>query len=106
MPRNKNFYKNERRYYCIYYFQDTFNLWELDEVKRQIIKLKKYHMEIFSAVCEVKKVSHSEDNFLEREVHYKLRDNEVKTFLSEMKDFYFYFKLFYYNVDLCRFFNF
>ena len=63
-------------------------------------------MEIFSAACEVKKVSHSEDNFLEREVHYKLRDNEVKTFLSEMKDFYFYFKLFYYNVDLCRFFYF
>ena len=32
----KTFIKNERRYCCICQFQDTFNLWELNKVKRQI----------------------------------------------------------------------
>ena len=45
-------------------------------------------MEIFKAICEIKKLSHSEDKFCERDVHYKVRDNEVKTFLNEMKDFF------------------
>ena len=45
-------------------------------------------MEIFKAICEIKKLSHSEDKFCERDVHYKVGDNEVKTFLNEMKDFF------------------
>ena len=43
----KYFIKNERRSCCICHFQDIFNLWELNEVKRQINKFKKCYMEIF-----------------------------------------------------------
>ena len=37
-------------------------------------------MEISKAICEIKKLSHGEDKFCERDVHYKVMDNEVKTF--------------------------
>ena len=46
-------------------------------------------MEFFSTIWEIKKVSLSADNFWERDVHYIIRDSEVKTFLSKMKDFLF-----------------
>lgn len=60
--------------------QDTYNLGEVNEVKRQVNKLKKYYMQISKAICEIKKLSHNEDKFCERDVHYKVMDNEVKTF--------------------------
>ena len=40
----KNFIKNERRYCCMCQFQDTFNLWELNEVKRQIKQIFQRYM--------------------------------------------------------------
>ena len=43
----KDFVKGQKRY-CLY-------LWELNEIKREVIKFKKYYMEIMIAVCEIKK---------------------------------------------------
>ena len=51
--KTHSFIKNKRRYCCVCQFQDRFNLWELNEIKRQINKLKRYYMEILTAVCEI-----------------------------------------------------
>ena len=33
----KDFIKGQKRYCCICQFQDSFNLWELNEIKREVI---------------------------------------------------------------------
>ena len=63
----KDFLKRQKRYCCIYQFQDRFNLWELNEIKREVKKLTNYYMDIMTAVCEIKKVTTSEENFWERD---------------------------------------
>ena len=50
----KDFVKDQKRYCCIHQFQDSFNLWELNEIKRKVNKLKKYYMDIMVAVSEIK----------------------------------------------------
>ena len=37
----KNFVKRQKRYCCTCQFQDQFNLWELNEIKREVKKNKK-----------------------------------------------------------------
>ena len=64
----KYFIKAQKRYCCIYQFQDSFNHWELNEIKREVNKLKKYYMDIMVAVCQIKKVTACEDNFWERDM--------------------------------------
>ena len=64
----KDFIKGQKRYCCICQFQDSFNLWELNEIKREVNKLKKYYMDIMVAVCQIKKVTACEDNFWERDM--------------------------------------
>ena len=63
----KDFLKRQKRYCCIYQFQDRFNLWELNEIKREVKKLTNYYMDIMTAVCEIKKVTTCEENFWERD---------------------------------------
>ena len=74
-----NFIKNEWRYGCVCQFQDTFNLWELNKIKRQVNRLKNYYMQVLTAVCEIKKLIPSEDNFWEKDIHFVVRNNNVKT---------------------------
>ena len=64
----KDFKNGQKRYCCICQFQDSFNLWELNEIKREVNKLKKYYMDIMVAVCQIKKVTACEDNFWERDM--------------------------------------
>ena len=47
----KDFIKGQKRYCCICQFQDSFNLWELNEIKREVNKLEKYYMDIMVAIC-------------------------------------------------------
>ena len=42
-PSLKNFLKEEKRYCSICVFQDSFNLWELNEIKRDRAKLINYY---------------------------------------------------------------
>ena len=51
----KDSMKGQQRYCCICQFQDSFNLWELNEIKREVNKLKIYYMDIMVAVYEIKK---------------------------------------------------
>ena len=53
----KDFIKGQKRYCCICQIQDSFNLWELNEIKREVSKFKKYCINIMVAVCEIKKVT-------------------------------------------------
>ena len=53
----KDSIKGQIKYYCTCQFQDSFNLWELNEIKREINKLKNYCMDIMVAVCEINKVT-------------------------------------------------
>ena len=68
----KYFIKAQKRYCCIYQFQDSFNHWELNEIKREVNKLKKYYMDIMVAVCQIKKVTACEDNFWERDMWLRI----------------------------------
>ena len=54
-PSLKNFLKEEKRYCSICVFQDSFNLWELNEIKRDRVKLNNYSSEILKVCCEAKK---------------------------------------------------
>ena len=85
----KDFIKGQKRYCCICQFQDSFNLWELNEIKREVNKLKKYYMDIAVAVFEIKKVTACEDNFWERDIHYVIKNNGLHTYFNEMKNFSF-----------------
>ena len=53
----KDFIKGQKRYCCICQIQDSFNLWELNEIKREVNKFKKYCINIMVAVCQSKKVT-------------------------------------------------
>ena len=79
-------------------FQDSFNLWELDEIKRDVNKLKKYYMDLKAAVCAIKKVTTCEDSFWERDMHYVNKNNGIHTYFNEMKHFYFIYRVM--NVNL------
>ena len=56
--------KDEKRYCYICQFQDSFNLWKLNEIERKVNKLKKYSMDIMVAVCKIKKVTACKDNYI------------------------------------------
>ena len=43
-------------------------------------------------LCEIKKVSSTEENFWERDILYVLNNNGFHCYLKEMKDFLFQFK--------------
>ena len=45
-PLLKKFLKEEKRYCSNCVFQDSFNLWELNEIKRDRVKLNNYYSEI------------------------------------------------------------
>ena len=64
----KDFIKGQKIYCCICQFQDSFNLWELNEIKRKVNKFKKYYMDIMVAVCEIKKVTACGNNFWWRDI--------------------------------------
>ena len=83
--------KNGRRYCCVCQFQDIFNLWELN--KRQVNRLKNYYMQVLTVIFDIKKLIPSEENFWEKDIHFVARNNNVKTFLSEVKDFLFQLKI-------------
>ena len=55
-PSLKNFLKEEKRYCSICVFQDSFKLWELNEIKRDRVKLNNYYSEILNVCCEAKKL--------------------------------------------------
>ena len=65
----KDFIKGQKIYCCICQFQDSSNLWELNEIKREVNKLRKYYMQIMVAVCKIKKVTACEDNLWEHDIH-------------------------------------
>ena len=47
-------------------------------------------MDIMVAVCKIKKVTACKDNFLERDIHYVIKNNGMHTSFNEMKTFLFY----------------
>ena len=59
-------------------------LWELNKIGRQVNRLKNYYMRALTAVCEIKILIPSENY-----IHFVVRNNNVKSFESEMKDFLF-----------------
>ena len=85
----KNFLKEEKRYCSICVFQDSFNLWELNEIKRDRVKLNNYYSEILKVCCEAKKTCAFEENFWERDIHFVVKNDGVYTYFNEMKDFLF-----------------
>ena len=50
------------------------------------------------AVCKIKKVTACKDNFLERDIHYVIKNNGIHTYFNEMKTFYFHYRVM--NVNL------
>ena len=46
-------------------------------------------MDIMVAVCKIKKVTACKDNFLERDIHYVIKNNGMHTSFNEMKTFLF-----------------
>ena len=83
----KDFVKCQKRYCFICQFQDRFNLWELNEIKKEVKKVKNYYMDIINAVCEIKKVTTFAENFWERDIHYMTKKDGVHTYFNEMKNF-------------------
>ena len=81
----ENFLRLKKRYCCICQFQDRFNLWGLNEIKRDLPKLKKYYSEIMKEVCEIKKVIASKESFWEREIYYIIRSDGVFIFFNKAK---------------------
>ena len=86
---DKRFCKASKRYCCICQFQNRFNLWELNEIKKEVKKLKNYYMDIITAVCEIKKVTACEENFCERDFHYVIKNDCTYTYFNKMKKFLF-----------------
>ena len=85
----KDSIKGQIKYCCTCQFQNSFNLWELNEIKREINKLKNYCMDIMVAVCEINKVTACKDNFWERDAHYVIKTNGIHTYFNDMKKFLF-----------------
>ena len=54
-PSLKKFLKEEKWCCSICVFQHSFNLWELNEIKRDRVKLNDYYSEILKVCCEAKK---------------------------------------------------
>ena len=69
-PSLKKFLKEEKRYCSICVFQDSFNLWELNEIKRDRVKLNNYCSEILKVYCEAKTACAFEENFRECDIHF------------------------------------
>ena len=84
----KDFVKRQKDC-CICQFQNRFNLWELNEIKKEVKKLKNYYMDIITAVCEIKKVTACEENFCERDFHYVIKNDCIYTYFNKMKKFLF-----------------
>ena len=89
---HSKFDKTKKRYCCICQFQDDYHLLKLNEIKRDIVKLRKNYSNIMKDLCEIKKVSSTEENFWERDIHYVLNNNGLRFCLNEMKDFLFKFR--------------
>ena len=87
-----------KKYCCICQFQDRFNLWELNEIKREVKKLKNYYMDIITAVCEIKKVTVCEENLWEPDIHYVVKNDGIHTYFKEMKNFLFQLWMLYVNL--------
>ena len=87
-PLIKDFIKRQKRYCCICQFQDRFNLWELNEIKGEIKKIKNYYMDITTAVCEIKKVTTCEENLWERDIQCVIKNDCIHTYSNEMKKFF------------------
>ena len=75
--------------YSGYQFQDRFKLWELNEIKREVKKLKNYYMDIMTGVCEIKKVTACEENIWERDIRYVIKNDGTHNYFNEMKNFLF-----------------
>ena len=57
----------------------------MNEIKRDLPKLKKYYSEIVKEVCEIKKVIASKESFWEREIYYIIRSDGVFIFFNKAK---------------------
>ena len=55
-------------------------------------------MDIMTAVCEIKKVTACEENFWERDIHYVIKSDGIRTYFNEMKTFLFQLYMLYVNV--------
>ena len=86
-PPLKNFLKEEKKYCSICVFQDSFNLLELNESKRDRVKLNNYYSEILKVCCEAKKTCAFEENFCERNIHFVVKKDSVYTSVNGIKDF-------------------
>ena len=94
----KDFVKRQKRYCCICQYQDRFNLWELNEIKRKVKKLKNYYMDIMTAVCEIKKVTVCKENIWERDIHYVIKNDGIHTYFNEIKSFLFQLQMLFVNL--------
>ena len=84
-----NFLKEEKRCCSIDVFQDSFNLLELNEIKRDRVKLNNYYSEILKVCCEAKKTCAFEEDFWECDIHFVVKNDGVYTYFNEMKNFLF-----------------
>lgn len=50
-------------------------------------------MQVLTVIFDIKKLIPSEENFWEKDIHFVVRNNNVKTFLSEVKDLLFQLKI-------------
>ena len=92
------FWLSVNKRFCKSQFQDSLNLWELNENKREVNGLKKYYMDIMVVVCEIKKVTACENTFWERDIHYGIKNNGIHTYFNKMKIFYLNYRVM--NVNL------
>ena len=86
-PPLKNFLKEEKKYCSICVFQDSFNLLELNESKRDRVKLNNYYSEILKVCCEAKRTCAFEENFYERNIHFVVKNDGVYTSVNGIEDF-------------------
>ena len=75
----KDFIKGQKTYFYIFQFQNSFNLWELNEIKTEVNKLKICYMDIMVAVCEIENITACEGNSWERDIHYVIKNNGIHT---------------------------
>ena len=78
------FYKTKKRYCCICQFQGDYHLLKLNDIKRDIVKLRKYYLDIMKDLREIKTISSTEENIWERDIHYVLINNGLRCYLNEM----------------------
>lgn len=83
------FYKTKKRYCCICQFQGDYHLLKLNDIKRDIVKLRKYYLDIMKDLREIKTISSTEENIWERDIHYVLINNGLRSYLNEMADILF-----------------